>query len=226
MSPFGPRIPRQRGLEYGICIDANVKCDVLARYDRSDRPVEVVYRTSEQKALHRILLEYDDTGRLVRERVLYGETFGGTWCSAGESSGPIDPPSPEQLAEFAAALRILSPDGVFAARGYEYDERGRVIQLFERMPPCSEHRRTFVYDDHDNVVEESYESTDREAGVDDKGRLATLNETFQESWTRYEYRYDDRGNWIEKVAFARVAPDRDFHRSNIERRTITYYEAL
>ncbi|MGH9236676.1 MAG: hypothetical protein ACRD3G_01445 [Vicinamibacterales bacterium] len=96
VSPLGPRIPRQRGLEYGICMDANVKCDVLARYDRNDRPVEVVYRNSEQKPLHRTLLEYDERNRLVRERVLYGEAFDGTWCSAEESSGPVVP-SPEHI---------------------------------------------------------------------------------------------------------------------------------
>src|SRR5688572_7320909 len=225
VSPYGPRIPRQAGLEYGICMDARVEYDVLARYDGHDRPIEVVYRNSKQEVLHRILIEYDDQGRIVREKVLFGDVFGGALGTSCGSSNPVEA-SPEQIERFAAALKILSPDGIFTALEYEYDERGRVTQLFDRMPPCSEHRRRFVYDDQDNVVEESYESTDRKAGVDDEGRLTTCNETFQESWTRYEYRYDDRGNWIEKVAFARVAPDRDFHRSNLERRTITYDDEL
>jgi hypothetical protein len=40
-SPYGPRIPRQAGLEYGIGMDGNVRFDVLAHYDRDDRPVEL-----------------------------------------------------------------------------------------------------------------------------------------------------------------------------------------
>ena len=202
-----------------------MEVDVLARYDRNDRPVEVVYRNSEQKALHRILLEYDERNRLVRERVLYGEVFGGTWCSTEESSGPVVP-SPEQIEQLAAERRIMNPDGVFIAIDYEYDERGRVTQLVDRMPPCWDIRRAFAYDDHDNVVEEHYEGTSRSAGVDADGHVTTSEETHDESWTRYDYRYDDRGNWIEKVAFVRVAPDREFDRSNIERRTITYYDTL
>jgi YD repeat-containing protein len=224
VSPRGPRIPRQAGLEYGLCMDANMKIDFLTHYDSNNRPVEVVYRDPEQKAVYRILLEYDDQNRIRREQVFYGEVFGGTWSSAAGSSDPVGPPTPEQLEEFRAALRILNPDGVFTAREYEYDSQGRVARLFERMPPVSEHRRSFAYDVYDNVVEEHYESTDCDAGVDDEGRLSTSNETHQESWNRYEYRYDDRGNWIEKVSFHRVAPDRDFHRSGIERRTIEYHD--
>lgn len=224
-SPYGPRIPRQAGLEYGLCMDANVKIDFLTHYDRNDRPVEVVYRNPEQKAIYRILLEYDDQNRIARESVLYGDVLAGTWCGRAESEGPLVP-SPEEVEKIMAEFKIFNPDGVFAILEYEYDARGRVTQLVDRMPPVWDIRRTFAYDGRDNVVEEHYESTSRNASVDDQGRLATSNEQHDESWTRHEYRYDNRGNWIEKVTFSRVAPDRDFHRSSIERRTITYHEPL
>jgi YD repeat-containing protein len=60
--------------------------------------------------------------------------------------------------------------------------------------------------------------------VDGEGALITWNEASDESWNRYEYRYDDRGNFVERVVLRRVTPDRDFHRSNIERRTISYFD--
>jgi hypothetical protein len=34
---------------------------------------------------------------------------------------------------------------------------------------------------------------------------------------------DDRGNWTEKVSLRRESSDREFTRTTIERRTITYY---
>jgi hypothetical protein len=40
---------------------------------------------------------------------------------------------------------------------------------------------------------------------------------------RFEYQYDAYGNWTERVVWARMEPDSDERRSNIERRAITYY---
>ena len=59
-----------------------------------------------------------------------------------------------------------------------------------------------------------------EGGIDDEGTLVMANESSNESWTRYEYHYDERGNWIERIALHRLAPEATFHRLAIERRTI------
>ena len=40
---------------------------------------------------------------------------------------------------------------------------------------------------------------------------------------RFEYRYDAHGNWTERVVWGRTGRNTDERRSNIERRTITYY---
>ena len=53
-----------------------------------------------------------------------------------------------------------------------------------------------------------------------EGALVMANESSDESWTRYEYRYDERGNWIERVVLRRLAPEATFHRLAIERRTM------
>ena len=41
---------------------------------------------------------------------------------------------------------------------------------------------------------------------------------------RFEYTYDAAGNWTERIASGRFDRHPEFQRTNIERRTITYYE--
>jgi len=199
VSKWPPLIPRQPGLEWGVSIP-NSLADTLTRYDASGRPIEIVFRNAEQKSLMRIELTWDAEGRISRERVLHGEAT-----------------------DFPAALRALMGD-VFATREYEYDQRGRVVELRSTMSGLSETLQTYSYDEHDNIVEEHYEEATREVGLGRGGRLNTSNETTSETWNRHEYTYDDRGNWIEKVNLQRASSEREFRRTSIQRRTITYYE--
>jgi YD repeat-containing protein len=207
--------------------DPNRLADVLTRYDAADRPIEVVYRTAERQALHRIELAYDANGRLFRERVITGDDAGvsGQWFPSNQdiAAGKVDPPSAQEQRQLTALLKKMLPDGVFTTHEYEYDRRGRVSERRTTMAGLSETLHTYSYDDHDNVIEEHHEEASREAGLDRAGRRVTLNETTSENWTRYEYRYDDRGNWIERVALGRRSRDSGFRRSSIERRTITYF---
>jgi hypothetical protein len=39
----------------------------------------------------------------------------------------------------------------------------------------------------------------------------------------YSYKYDDRGNWIEKVSSYRSSPDGTFQPSSVIKRVLTYY---
>ena len=219
-----PFLPRQAAMEYGISVAAAVKFDVLTHYDPHDRPTEIVYRDPEQKALHRILLTYDDYGRIVREQVLMGDVFGGDEYSCVDSAAGNQRLTAEQREEVAAMFRAALPDGVFLTREYAYDDQGRLAQLLARMGGLSETRTSYTYDAHDNILEEHSEQSHRDGDVDGEGALITWNEASDESWNRYEYRYDDRGNFVERVVLRRVTPDRDFHRSNIERRTISYFD--
>jgi len=65
---------------------------------------------------------------------------------------------------------------------YQYDSEGREIERRRRLGPDFEVRTTFAYDGHGNVVESI-----------DSGKAPAFRHI------RYEYRYDDRGNWIERV---------------------------
>ena len=41
---------------------------------------------------------------------------------------------------------------------------------------------------------------------------------------RSDYQYDAHGNWTERVGSYRIGSQGEFQRSNVERRTITYYD--
>jgi YD repeat-containing protein len=120
-------------------------------------------------------------------------------------------------------LRTLMPDGVFATFEYTYDGHGRVAQRIRQMARMQKSRETYSYDDYGNVTDQHDEGTERDARIDDEGALVMAPESSNESWTRYEYRYDDRGNWVERVSLRRMAPEESFHRLAIERRTIAYF---
>jgi YD repeat-containing protein len=214
-------------MEWSMGFDPARLVDVLTRYDAADRPVEIVYRNAEQQPLHRIELTYDGNGRLFRERVIIGDDAGvsGQWFPSNQAiaAGTVDPPSAQEQRQLTALLKKMLPDRMFTTHEYEYDRRGRVSERRTTMAGLSETLHTYSYDDHDNVIEEHHEEASREAGLDRAGRRVTLNETTSESWTRYEYRYDDYGNWVERIVLRRDPPDSGFRRSSIERRTITYF---
>jgi hypothetical protein len=61
--------------------------------------------------------------------------------------------------------------------------------------------------------------------LDDDGVVRTTEEEPRvEQHNRYDYQYDSRGNWTERVVSYRIGSQPEFQRSNVERRTITYYE--
>ena len=196
--------------------------DVLTRYDEDDRPVEIVDRDAEGKTIYRTLLSYDRHGRLHREEVRHGERLGDSFHTTDSSA---QPPTADEIEAFKTRLTAFLRDRVFLSMEYTYDEGGRVAHLVKRMGGLSEETQSFTYDGHDNVLEGHLESIDRDGNFDDEGTLVASTETASESWGRYEYRYDERGNWIEKVALRRESPDGAFHRSSIERRTITYCDS-
>jgi hypothetical protein len=211
-------------MEYGVSVDpSDVRADVLTRYDAADRPVEIVFRNGQQQSTNRIELTYDANGRLSRERVFNGDVVRGFRGAQEQAAGNTTPLSPRELAELAAMMKAMMPDGVFMTREYGYDQRGRVAELRSTMAGLHETLQTYSYDHHDNVIEEHSEEASREASLGRGGRRTTSNEASSESWERRVYVYDDRGNWIEKVNLRRESSDREFKRVTIERRTITYY---
>jgi len=88
----------------------------------------------------------------------------------------------------------------------------------------TEERTTFDYYHYDDPIAEISSSHGRGVDVDDDGVVRTTEEEPREHHARYDYQYDAHGNWTERVGSYRIGSQPEFQRSNIERRTITYYE--
>jgi len=63
----------------------------------------------------------------------------------------------------------------------------------------------------------------RKFAVDQELRTASEDSCKQQ--IRFDYKYDARGNWTERVVWIRYGSNPEFQRSNIERREISYYES-
>lgn len=202
-------------LDFGISAEGVV--DTIAEYDSADRPTVVSLLDAQHEVVRRVLFSRDDGGRISQVQVLVGNAMDAAMKQA------LTLASPEDRDRFQAILAAVMPANVFLTVDYTCDDRDRVAALRRTMGALSEESVVYTYDEMDNVVEEHTRSSSRDGSVGDDGRLRTSNESFNEEWVRYEYRYDDRGNWIERIVLSRHAPERECHRLSIERRTITYF---
>jgi YD repeat-containing protein len=215
IGPQPPDIPRLHGMEYGIGID-RPHVDVLTRYDAQDRPVEINFRDEAQNVQRRLVITRDDQGRIVREQVFVD-------MSAFVGSANAEAASLEDRKEFERGFNALMPDGIVSVTEYAYDELGRVAQTVNSMGSLSQNTVHISTTTAAIRSRSTISLNQRDANIDEQGEPVFTNESSSESWTRHEYRYDDHGNWLERVTSTRQAPDADFHRSTIERRTITYF---
>lgn len=106
-----------------------------------------------------------------------------------------------------------NPDGSLGVKStYKYDNRGNVIEeIIYNSDGRLKEKRTYTYDYIDNVIEENIFI-----------EASEYNSEATKSKYTYEYKkYDARGNWIEKIKFARRGEVKEA-KAIIERK-ITYY---
>jgi hypothetical protein len=187
-------------------------------YDDRDRPAQVSFHDADQALVRRIVFSRDRDGRLLTEVV----HFGGKTPFATFPPG-VDEVPPEEHAKMAALLANVFAEQTLMSTSYAYDHAGRLMERVRRMGSLSEERTSFQYDDHDNPVEEISEDRGRSADIDDDGVLQLKEEEPRTQYARFDYQYDVHGNWTERVGWGRTKAQTDFQRSNIERRTFTYY---
>jgi hypothetical protein len=188
-------------------------------YDEHDLPNEVQFHDATHTLVHTIVFTRDRDGRVLTEE----GRFAGATPFGNQMAETFKNASEEDRAKLAALMAVAFPDQTFTRTSYEYDQKGRRLAVTRDMGAMGGERTTFVYDDHDNVVEETAESSRHIVSLDDDGNTVEKEEPTLGSRTRLEYRYDTRGNWTEKVVSARTDQDHDFRRWNVERRVITYY---
>ncbi len=175
-------------------------------YDDHDRATEVLVHDASHRLLRRMTVTRDTAGRVVTE-----EVQAGTLPLFPEIEDKLKDAPPEDRESLKAALAAaFGPSNALLTTTYAYDQKGRRVELIVRMGLLVAHRSTFRFDDHDNPIEEISEDTGSESS--------------HKQHDRSIYKYDAEGNWTEREVGTILEPNQDFHRSNIERRQITYYQ--
>jgi hypothetical protein len=172
---------------------------VATAFDSDGRVSEALLKDVSGVVVRRAVLTRDESGRLVKDEVLLG-------------AEPFMPDVPE-----------FGPGTVFTANEYTYDDVGRRVGVVRRMFGLSEQRETIRFDDRNNQTEITIEYNCREANLRE-GIVEYGAPTVNRQRARFEYKYDARGNWVERVTSQRYGENPDFTRCSIERREIAYYD--
>lgn len=188
-------------------------------YDDPELPAEASFHDANGGLVRRIVFSRDHEGHVLTEVVHFG----------GEKPIPnllshADNVPLEERARVTALLTKVFADRTFSSTTYAYDQKGRLLERTIRMGSLSEERTTFRYDDHHNPIDEISENHGRAMDIDDDGVVHAKEEEPRVQHARFDYQYDAHGNWTERVVWNRTGSQPDFQRSNIERRTITYYD--
>ena len=188
---------------------------ITTAYDEKHLPTRTVFEDTNRKPVTTVTLIRDATGRLVQEEMAMDRE--------SMLTNVLQEVPPEQR-EAAAAI-FQEALGRFSSTSYTYDGQGRRVERTIRMGTLGEYRSTYLYQDRDDPVEEITEDIHREANINENGGVEYTPDRVNLQHNRFEYRYDERGNWTARAVWYRLEPNPDFQRSNVERRAITYHAA-
>lgn len=204
---------QQSGVHYALGTDGSDisfsvpgAATIVTLHDDRDRPHEVAFHDGPGALLMRIEFVYDAAGHLMEERVM-------------RTVDALPPEMRAQMnpAELEAVRRIMGSPSEPGRVVHRYDERGRRVETRSRLlGPVGDHRKTIVYNDYGDPVEEIIDDERREYDIGDSGELIERQDsmTRHRSEARFDYEYDDRGNWVKKAVEG----------GSIERRTLVYYD--
>ena len=218
---FTPKLPPD--VPFGFAIEGTEQSVSVAGaqtaatvYGENALAREVLFHDGEHRLLRTLLLHRDDAGRLVRIEMKAGEEM-----KLPGMQAELDQ-MPAQAREAMAGLlaKLYGPENVTT---YQYDDKGRMTERRMQIGEISDNLTRYRYDDRGNPSEQDIEDTSRDMEIDEEGRLQPVQERSHRQNVRFEYRWDARGNWTEQTVWMRTDPNREFERSNIERREITYY---
>jgi len=184
-------------------------------YDERDLVTELLFLDDGGRTIARVEFVYDAAGRLVEESHTQLELL------------PPEMTAATKPAERNALRTLLGGEGGVSRRLHTYDASGRRVEtVSSAFGPLGRERQTMAYNEHGDRVEERCESEERQMHIDDEGRLTddAAGPTTSLSHARFDYEYDERGNWLRKTVLARNAPDADFIATSTEQRAIAYFD--
>jgi hypothetical protein len=135
----------------------------------------------------------------------------------------LDRVPPDERDSAAALFDAVMPDRTVATITHVYDSRGLLVATKRRFGILSEESSEFTYDDRGNPVLERSVTTGGQASLNGQGQIQITPEKTRVREIRFDYRYDDHGNWIERIVSAGLDEEVPSQSANAERRTIVYY---
>jgi hypothetical protein len=187
---------------------------ITVTYDEKDLPAKVSFHDANHHPLSEVVLTHDSAGRLLSEEQHQQDR--------SPFQNLLENAPPEKSERLAALFEMVLGDAA-SNTTYQYDARGRLVTREQRMGKLGGDTTTYHYEDRDDPVAETTEHRSRDAGLDETGIVSYSSDRQNVQHNRLEYLYDAHGNWIERIVSFRSESSPDFQRSNIERRTITYY---
>jgi len=189
-----------------------------------DCPDELVVQDAQARVVGRFLFTRDSAGRLLTASQLPAES----WLEDIEQA--IEREKPENRDEQVAALRHIFGSGQpISTMTYTYDGAGRLVEQDVRMGPnigplaLGGHRTTYSYDENGVETGNTNEHYTRRFGIAEHGAPVVQSEESRRQDIRFEYSFDEKRNWTERVTWSRLHPNPNFQRSSVERRQISYY---
>src|SRR5262249_37614333 len=173
---FVPKLPPGTGFVYNIegteqSYTANNAATIVTSYGPEGAD-EVTFYDAQQRVVHRVTLERDGGGRMLREEARLGDAGLGTGIEAALMSAAAE--APEAAGRLA---QLFAPDNLLAATDYTYDAAGRLVEKSSQMGGgMSEERTVYLYDDRGNRVGETHEETTRDMMVGEEGKPTPANE--------------------------------------------------
>jgi YD repeat-containing protein len=190
-------------------------------YDEQDQPTEIQVRDPDGELISRAVRTYDAQGHIAEEKQISDSPelmFPASMrASMLEQSGL----SADQLRQemHAQIMKLMGGNSGLSAESYEYDTHGRMSHKSRRIFNQKEDIET-TYNEHGEIESEI---TRRVAVAAEPDPAAGSAVSPYYSEVRYSYRYDDRGNWIEKTGSYRSSPEDAWQPSTSVTRTLTYY---
>jgi YD repeat-containing protein len=200
-------------------------------YNHLDRPTETQAYDAGGTLLGRVLRTFDEQGRVTDVREITEDPL--SMFPAKEiaqmiarSGTSLD----EVRAELSKAMKFFGGE---SGKSFRYDANGRVEKAIISGTLPGTFTRTYVYNEHGDVVEENTvlaRDKDRPVGV--AFSMSKTGEMIPENppseWPpqpdlvdtqniRHDYEYDDHGNWTERTSTFNQQPSSTSHRA------LTYY---
>jgi len=195
-------------------ISAQGASSITTNYDAAGYPLEVLVHNSENTLLLRTALRHDAAGRVIEMVQQVGDTA--AFAGVPEMAG--------MPAEMRNAFEQIFTSGTVMGRtSFSYDDQGRCVGRIS-SGPFDEGTDTTTYDEQGNVLTELRYDERRDIEIDQSGHITGTRERGSSVFeTRFEYEYDEHGNWTKCTTYSRGGAGKEFTNSGVEHRTISYY---